>query len=155
MILERVALALCAVALFVVMAVGAADIVSGAVFGRWLAFKVDLSETLIAAAIFLAWPFVQRRDEHIRVDLFSAGFGPRMAALSRWLSLTCALVFFALVAYGAVRLAAQSVEVMEISAATLGFPIWPWKIACAVGAALAVGVVLVQMASALKRRAAR
>ena len=58
--IERLALSACAVTLFVVMLVGAADIVSGEVFGVFLPFKVDMSGTLAAAAIFLAWPLVQR-----------------------------------------------------------------------------------------------
>ena len=72
MLLEKTCLTLCAVALSLMMGVGAADIVLGKLFGWHLSFKVDLSETLLAASIFLAWPLVQRERAHIAVDLFTA-----------------------------------------------------------------------------------
>lgn len=142
---ERVAISICAVTLFVVMAVGAADIVSGEVFGTFLSFKVDMSGTLAAAAIFLAWPLVQRRRGHIGVDLFMP-YLPRAAKIAGWwLSQAMGLLVFGLIAYGAVLLAMDSVDIWEVSAATLGYPIWPAKLACAAGALLTIGVLVSQV----------
>ena len=56
--LERIASGAAALCLAVVMLVGVVDIVAGELFGLRLAFKVDMSGTLTAAAIFLAWPLV-------------------------------------------------------------------------------------------------
>jgi hypothetical protein len=61
MLFERIASGFAAVALAVVMLVGVIDIVAGEFLGVFLAFKVDMSGTLTAAAIFLAWPLVQSR----------------------------------------------------------------------------------------------
>jgi TRAP-type C4-dicarboxylate transport system permease small subunit len=141
---ERVALGVCAVTLFVVMLVGAADIVSGEVFGTFLSFKVDMSGTLAAAAIFLAWPLVQRRRDHIRVDLFLPFMPRALRLLGWWLSQVIGLGVFGLIAYGAVDMAIDSVGIWEASAATLGYPIWPAKLACAVGAAITISVFLLQ-----------
>ena len=141
---ERVAIAVCAVTLFVVMLVGAADIISGEVFGTFLPFKVDMSGTLAAAAIFLAWPLVQRRRDHIRVDLFIPYLSRPLRLVGWWLSQTAALLVFGLIAYGAINLAIDSVSIWEQSAATLGYPIWPAKLACALGALITIGVVILQ-----------
>lgn len=152
MLLERLAIGVAAMALAVVMAVGAADIVLGEVFGQRLAFKVDMSGTLTAAAVFLAWPLLQRRDEHIAVDLFNP-FLPRWTAgLRWWATRLAALVVFGLIARGAWNIALSSVAIWERSAATLGYPIWPAKLACAVGASLVIVVLLLQMGAALWAR---
>lgn len=149
MLLERLAIGIAAVALAAVMAVGAADILLGEVFGLRLAFKVDMSGTLTAAAVFLAWPLLQRRDEHIAVDLFTPML-PRWTAAPRWwMTRLGALVVFGLIARGAWTIALSSMAIWERSAATLGYPIWPAKLACAVGASLVVGVVVHQMGAAL------
>jgi TRAP-type C4-dicarboxylate transport system permease small subunit len=150
--IERLAIFACAIALFVVMALGAGDIALGELFGTYLPFKVDLSGMLLAVSLFLAWPLAQRNREHIRVDLFLQHFPPAVRRLSRWLSLACALLVFGLVAYGAWVLALESVAIRESSAATLGFPIYPAKLACAVGATLVVAVILQQLWDELRGR---
>lgn len=141
---ERIAIAICAVTLFVVMIVGAADIISGEVFGTFLPFKVDMSGTLAAVAIFLAWPLVQRRRDHIRVDLLLPYLPRSIRILGWWLAQAMGLMVFGLIAYGAAQLAIDSVSIWEVSAATLGYPIWPAKVVCAIGALLTMVVFLLQ-----------
>ena len=152
MLLERVAIGVAAVALAAVMVVGAADIVLGELFGRRLAFKVDMSGTLTAAAVFLAWPLLQRRDAHIAVDLFTPFLPGWTEGVRWWLTRAAALVVFGLIARGAWNIALSSMAIWERSAATLGYPIWPAKLACAVGASLVVLVILHQMGAALWAR---
>jgi TRAP-type C4-dicarboxylate transport system permease small subunit len=145
MLLERIASGIAAVALAVVMLVGVIDIVAGEVLGVFLAFKVDMSGTLTAAAIFLAWPLVQSRNEHINVDLFSAFF-PRWSVIPREIIAKLAgLVVFCLITRGAWMLALSSIAIREKSAATLGYPIWPAKLACAIGASLVLLVIVLQL----------
>ena len=145
MLLERIASGIAAVALAVVMLVGVIDIVAGEVLGVFLAFKVDMSGTLTAAAIFLAWPLVQSRNEHINVDLFSAFF-PRWSVTPREIIAKLAgLVVFGLITRGAWMLALSSIAIREKSAATLGYPIWPAKLACAIGASLVLLVIVLQL----------
>lgn len=145
MLLERIASGIAAVALAVVMLVGVIDIVAGEVLGVFLAFKVDMSGTLTAAAIFLAWPLVQSRNEHINVDLFSAFF-PRWSVIPREIIAKLAgLVVFGLITRGAWMLALSSIAIREKSAATLGYPIWPAKLACAIGASLVLLVIVLQL----------
>lgn len=144
-IVERAAISFCGVTLFVVMLVGAADIISGELFGTFLPFKVDMSGTLTAAAIFLAWPLVQRRRDHIRVDLFLPYLPRPWRLLGWWLGQTMGLLVFGLIAHGAVNMASDSLSIWEQSAATLRYPIWPAKLACAIGAVLTLGIVAVQI----------
>lgn len=145
MLIERIASGVAAFALALVMLVGVIDIVAGEVLGVFLAFKVDMSGTLTAAAIFLAWPLVQSRNEHINVDLFS-GFFPRWSVIPREIIAKLAgFIVFALITRGTWVLALDSLAIREKSAATLGYPIWPAKLACAVGASLVLLVIALQL----------
>jgi TRAP-type mannitol/chloroaromatic compound transport system permease small subunit len=40
--------------------------------------------------------------------------------------------------------------ILEASADTSGFPVWPWKLACAVGASLCVLTLLAQLIQKLR-----
>lgn len=134
-----------AIAIFVVMVVGVVDIVLGETFGFYLPFKVDMSGTLTAAAVFLTWPLVQWRQAHISVDLFNPMMSPRVLRLRWWVAQLSGLVFVALLTYGSWMLAFESMAIWERSAATLGYPIWPAKLACAIGASLTCLILVVQM----------
>lgn len=132
--MERILLGLGAGLLAIVMVIGAVDIVAGELFGFFLPFKVDMSGTLCAAAIFLAWPYIERGDEHIAVDLFDSVTPGWLKRIRRWLALGAALLVFALITKGMWGIALASFAVRETSAATLGYPIWPAKLVCAIGA---------------------
>ena len=147
--LEKLTVGLSALALALVMIVGVADIVLGELFGYHLAFKVDMSGTMTAAAIFLTWPLVQRNNEHIAVDLFQAWRPRGFKKVERILVAVTGAIFFGLLFYGAESLARDSIAIMERSAATLGYPIWPAKLACAFGALLALLVTIRQSFTAL------
>lgn len=148
--MERVLLAIGAGLLAIVMVIGAVDIVAGELFGFFLPFKVDMSGTLCAAAIFLAWPWIERADEHIAVDLFDNMTPPWLKVLRRWLAMAAALLVFALITKGMWGIALSSIAVRETSAATLGYPIWPAKLACALGAS-AVLITLILKAIRIAR----
>lgn len=135
---ERTALAVCASAVFIMMTVGAIDIVMGNVLGFYLSYKVELSGTLLASSIFLACSPVQRGNEHIRVDLFESYMGHKTKKVTAFLSTLCGLLFVGLITYGLWNQAIKSVMIWEVSADTSGFPIWPWKLACPIGASLCV-----------------
>lgn len=142
---EKTALAVCASAVFLMMVVGAFDIVMGNTIGTFLSFKVELSGTLLASCIFLACGAVQRQSEHIRVDLLDPYMSKPLLRLREVLSLVCGSIVIGLIAYGLWQQAIKSVMIFEASADTSGFPIWPWKIACAVGASLCCLTLLEQL----------
>lgn len=142
---EKAALAVCASAVLIMMAVGAIDIVMGNVLGYYLSYKVELSGTLLASSIFLACSPVQRGHEHIRVDLFESSMGTSTKKVTTFLGTLCGLLFVGLITYGLWDQAIKSVMIFEVSADTSGFPIWPWKLACPIGASLCVLTMLGQL----------
>ncbi len=142
---EKAALAVCAGAVFIMMIVGAVDIVMGNVLGFYLSFKVELSGTLLASSIFLACGPVQRANEHIRVDFFQASMGHKTQKATQLLDSLCGLLVVGLITYGLWSQAIKSVMILEVSADTSGFPIWPWKLACPIGASLCVLTMIGQL----------
>jgi TRAP-type C4-dicarboxylate transport system permease small subunit len=134
-----------AVAIFVVMVVGVVDIVLGETLGFYLPFKVDMSGTLTAAAVFLTWPLVQWHRTHISVDLFDPFMPAWLVRIRWWVAQFAGLVFVMLLTYGIWVLALDSMAIWEQSAATLGYPIWPAKLACAIGATLTCLILVVQI----------
>jgi TRAP-type mannitol/chloroaromatic compound transport system permease small subunit len=142
---ENAALAVCAGAVFIMMIVGAVDIVMGNVLGFYLSFKVELSGTLLASSIFLACGPVQRANEHIRVDFFQASMGHKTQKATQLLGSICGLLVVGLITYGLWSQAIKSVMILEVSADTSGFPIWPWKLACPIGASLCVLTMIGQL----------
>jgi TRAP-type mannitol/chloroaromatic compound transport system permease small subunit len=142
---EKAALAVCASAVFIMMTVGAIDIVMGNVLGYYLSYKVELSGTLLASSIFLACSPIQRANEHIRVDLFESYMGAKTKKSTTFLGTLCGLLFVGLITYGLWNQAIKSVMILEASADTSGFPIWPWKLACPIGASLCVLTMIAQL----------
>lgn len=143
--IEKAALAVCASAVLIMMVIGSIDIVMGNVLGFYLSYKVELSGTLLASSIFLACSPVQRGNEHIRVDLFESFMGDKTKKATTLLGTLCGLLFVGLITYGLWHQAIKSVMILEASADTSGFPIWPWKLACPIGATLCVLTMIGQL----------
>ena len=143
--IEKAALAVCASAVFLMMVIGAFDIVMGNTIGTFLSFKVEMSGTLLASCIFLACGPVQRASEHIRVDLLEPYMPAPVLKLRDVAALLCGCLVIGLIAYGLWQQALKSVQIFEASADTSGFPIWPWKVACALGATLCSVTLLAQL----------
>lgn len=147
---EKAALAICASAVFLMMIIGAFDIVIGNTLGTYLSFKVEMSGTLLASCIFLACGPVQRASEHIRVDLLDPYIGSTLTRLRNLVAVLCGCLVIGMIAYGLWDQAIKSVAILETSADTSGFPIWPWKLACALGASLCCLTLLVQLVASLR-----
>ncbi len=143
--IEKAALAVCASAVLIMMAVGAIDILMGNTLGYYLSYKVELSGTLLASSIFLACSPVQRANEHIKVDLFESFMSANTKKLTTLLGTLCGLLFVGLITYGLWHQAVKSVMILEVSADTSGFPVWPWKLACPIGASLCVLTMIGQL----------
>lgn len=142
--LEKIVLLFCTTALFTLMVVGATDIFLGHFFGYYLSLKVDLSQVLLAMSVFLAWIIVQKRDENIRVEILMNRAPNWMWVISSILTAICGTIMFGLITYGAYRMANTSYLGNEMSAATIGFPIWPAKMICAVAALMTFVVFILQ-----------
>ena len=64
---------------------------------------------------------------------------------TKFLGSICGLLFVGLITYGLWHQAIKSVMILEVSADTSNFPIWPWKLACPIGASLCVLTMIGQL----------
>lgn len=64
-------MAVCAVMLAAAMFMGAADVVLGSVFGKYIVGTVEISQVCVAVVAFLAFPSVTAMDSHVRVDIIA------------------------------------------------------------------------------------
>lgn len=76
-LLDRAIDSICAFVLFGMLAVTAVDVAGRYLFNHPLPGGFEISELLLAVAIFAGFPGVSREGSHITVDLWTARLGPR------------------------------------------------------------------------------
>ncbi|MBS3648517.1 TRAP transporter small permease [Pseudaminobacter sp. 19-2017] len=135
--LNRYAATLAGIALLLMAIVGALDVV-GATTGRPLVGTHEITETLMVIAIFMALASAQQRNAHIRVELFTRQLSPSLQVALSVFALVCSLACFALIAYFGWSSTLRSISTGEFRQGQLGFPVWPARMALALGSTLMV-----------------
>lgn len=72
---------------------------SGWIFGKPLPGDFELTEVLVAVAVFSFLPYCQQTDANVTADLFTSGAGPRALAAFRLLGALVALAVAVLLAW--------------------------------------------------------
>lgn len=139
--ISRSTMAASSVLLLLIMLLGAIDVAAQFVRAS-LPFKLELSEVMFAAAVFLALPMVQFEGADIAIDLLPARrTGPTRRVLDR-LACVLASAFLVAVAFFLWRLAGESYALGEQAVGYWPFPVYPFKFLCAIGASGAALVAL-------------
>lgn len=140
--IDRYAFQICGVCIFMIMVVGAADVVLGNTIGYRPPGTVDVSQSLFVVSIFLALPHVVLRQEHIKVDLFINVLPVSVQRLCEWSATLISCAVYAAMAYAMWDLFAASWEVKEQSLSIFTFPIYPVKFAATAGLFVAALICL-------------
>lgn len=148
-IINHISVSLGGLALFLMAVIGAADVV-GTRFGAPIVGAYELIETLMVIAIFLAVAAGQQNNLHINVELIRGRFGVNTRACLVLFSLLCSAAFFLLISYFGMFAFLRSFSSGEIRQGQLGFPVWPARLALAVGAILMVAQCAVQFIELLR-----
>ncbi|WP_340151346.1 TRAP transporter small permease [uncultured Sneathiella sp.] len=139
---------ICALALVIMMSVGAADIILGELFNMYLPFKVELSGLLFAVVIFLSQPLVMARREHVVVDIFSSRLKSGWKLLSLVIANVTAITVLVLLTFASWQLFTSSLAFNEKSIDFLQIPIYPVKFLVFLGflfTILVAGLQLIQL----------
>lgn len=136
-------------ALLLMALIGTADVI-GTGFGQPVAGAYELIETFMVIAIFMAVAAGQQNNMHINVELVRARLGLKARAVLTVFALLCSGLFFLLIAWYGMIGFERSYKVGEIRQGQLGFPVWPARLALAVGAALMVLQCLLQIAQLVR-----
>lgn len=135
-LLRQGGLLVSAVLIMVLAVIGAADVVSAFVLRQPIVLTQELSQVLMAIAIFAALAHSQHRNEHISMMLLAQAAGDRWQPAFRCIAILGMAVFFAFLTYGCWSHAIESVEMRETAVANYGFPIYPAKLIFALGSTL-------------------
>lgn len=141
--------------LLAILVLGAADALATNVLGRPVPSALELSEVLLATAVFGALPYAQWRATHVTVDLLTSRLPPRPAAMLAALAEATMLAVLVVLFLQSVALAQQSVSVGETASAYLPFPVYPAKVAAAVALGVTVLVAAVRLVLAVGDALAR
>lgn len=148
---ERAAALCAAAAVLGMMLIGAIDVIGTALFHRPFPGAYELTEALMVASVFLALALSQRDGRQIRVTLLADRLTLRGKA---WLDVLAELfnvVVYAAIAWYGWGAAADSWGISELSSGLLRFPLWPPKLALALGATLMTIQCLAGIRIALRR----
>ncbi len=127
----------CGVCMFIIMVIGAIDIVLGNTIGYRPPATIDISQSLFTISVFLALPVVIARNDHIRVDLFLALGDGGFRRFSDKISALISIPVYAVLSYAMWLLFMQSWGMKEKSVSLFAFPIYPIKFAAFIGLTLA------------------
>lgn len=122
--------------LLVMMLIGVADIVGTKFFNAPVPGAYEATEALMVVTVFLALAHAQRHRQHIAVDLFVTRLGPGARYALNVVGAALTLIIFGLIAWRGWVLGLDSLAIREYASGIVQFPMYPSKLALAVGATL-------------------
>ena len=143
--LDRWAAILAGLALFMMMIVGAADIIGTKIFDQPVPGTYEITETFMVASAFLAMALAQAERSHIRVELLVNRLPQRLRAVVDAFGQVCTAAVFIGIGWFGWSSALHSMQVGEFSSGSLPMPLWPARLALALGATLMVVQSLADM----------
>jgi TRAP-type C4-dicarboxylate transport system permease small subunit len=132
-LLARVLAALSVVLILVMMVATVADVISRLVVGRPIAGVIEMGEVLMVAIVFLGLAYTESQGGHVSMTLVIRKLRPQAAAAAT--SLGLALVLF-VVAWMTIVTGDRALESFESQEARFGLvqiPVWPARVALAIG----------------------
>jgi TRAP-type C4-dicarboxylate transport system permease small subunit len=133
--------------------------ISADVTYRWVAGGsvpglLEISEFLVAIAVFLGLAEAQRRSGHIRVHLVTDRMSDRLARATRLFGLALSAVVLGVTMIGSWDRLASSYAAGESRWGLLNIPTWPGRLAVAIGLTVLLAEVFLSI-GALARRTSR
>lgn len=132
------AMILSGLCILVILVIGVVDTAGRAFFNSPFIGAVEISEALLAVAIFSALAYLQRTGGHVVVDVFSNGYGPRLKKFATLMILTGMLAVLTFLLWRSGIGAMNAYRHNDVSAGFLRVPIWLAKIFTAMGLGVAV-----------------
>ena len=132
------AMILSGLCILVILVIGVIDTAGRAFFSKPFIGAVEISEALLAVAIFSALAYLQRTGGHVVVDVFSNGYGPRLKKFATLVILTAMLAVLVFLLWRSGIGAMNAFRHNDVSAGFLRVPIWLAKIFTTIGLGVAV-----------------
>lgn len=150
--ISRAALLVGGLSILGITLIGGFDIIATQVLGRPIAGVFEVTQTLMVIAVFLGLGAIHLDRSYISVEVGYDAL-PRLGKrLSEALTLLLMLGFFGVLAWRGWSNALQSWRVGEYTSGIVQFPIYPAKIAIAIGCTVAVACCLLDLATGARFR---
>ena len=132
------------VILFLLMLLGASEVIGRFFFNRPIVAVLELSQIMQAMIVFLAWAYTTAQRSHVRVELFVRGFSSRLQAILEFVIAILGVVLFGLIAWQAAKKAVFYWETnMQVD--VLFIPLAPFQLFLSIGAILLCLELIAQM----------
>lgn len=130
------ALALLAVlCIVIVLLATVADVLRRSLAGESVPGVVELSDVMMVAIVFLGLGYAERQGAHVSMTLLVRKLPPRAAAILNGLGLLLIMVIVAWMVWVTADRALESIETQEYRFGLVRVPVWPARVAIAVGLA--------------------
>lgn len=136
------------IALVLLAVVVTADVVARAL-GYALVGAAEIGGILLALLVFLPLAYTQHLRGHVTIEVMVAMFPRKLRQWADATSLMLCLGFSMLLVFGSGGNAWESYDRQEFQFGTLPFPLWPVKLAVAVGLLLLSIQIALQLATAV------
>jgi len=138
------------VILFLLMVLGASEVVGRFFFNRPIVAVLELSQIMQAMIVFLAWAYTTAERSHVRVELFVRSFSSRLQAILELVIAIVGIVLFGLIAWQAAEKAVFYWE-SNMQVDVLFIPLAPFQLFLSIGAVLLCLELTAQMIELVPR----
>ncbi|WP_293784803.1 TRAP transporter small permease subunit [uncultured Aeromicrobium sp.] len=119
--------------IIVVLGMTVADVLRREISGKSVPGVVEWSEVAMVMIVFLGLGYAERQRAHVAMTLFVRMLPPRTAAIINSLGLFLVLLIVAWMVYVTADRALTSFEVKEFRFGLVRVPVWPARVALALG----------------------
>lgn len=119
--------------IFIMMVSITVDVGLRFLVGKPIIGVVELNRTLLVVVVFFTLGYAQVRKQHINVEFLINKLSEKRKSLTLTLNTLLALVIITMITYGAISTAYVSTIEGEHEVGLLNYPIWPGRIALALG----------------------
>ena len=137
------------IAMLLMMSAGALDIVTTNLFSRPIATAFEFTEAMMVVVVFFALALAQARKSHIRVEVIYERMPRIWQRIVDVIQFLLSAIFFGLITFYAWKAAAIGFAQGEYASGIVNFPLWPARVAMAVGGTLMTLQCLVDLAGCL------
>ena len=130
--------------LFVMMVLGAADVIGRYVFNSPITGTLEVSQLCMGGTVFLGWAYTLSQKAHLVVDLVSNHYPQRVQRALDFIMLLGAIGLFSLIAWQSALVGMKAWDTGELMK-TILIPIAPFKWLITVGAGLLVAEGMLQL----------
>lgn len=148
--LSMIAAGCAGVGLLCIALLGVADIIGTQFLGRPVPGTLEITKTLLVFCILLGVAQAEADGKHIRVQVAVNAMPTRLSRVLDLLAPLSMAVFFGAIAWAGWDMLRQSVTSGEYDEGLIKLPLWPARLALAVGATLMTAQCLVNMVRRLR-----